>query len=97
MKVFIVNLEVKPEFIDEFIEVSKKNQEGSAKEAGNVRFDLLRDEANPNLFRLYEVWRDDEAIAAHREAPHYQAWAKAMEYCLSAPRSKSVSTPLALS
>ena len=97
MKVFIVRLEVKPECIDEFVKVSLANAQGSAKEAGNVRFDLLKEEGTENVYRLYEVWKDDEAIAAHRETPHYKAWSKAMETVLAAPRSKTVSTPLALS
>lgn len=97
MKVFIVRLEVKPECIDEFTKVSLVNAQDSAKEEGNVRFDLLKEEGTENVFRLYEVWKNDDAIAAHRETEHYKAWSKAMETVLAAPRSKTVSEPLALS
>lgn len=90
MKIFIVDLKVKPECIDEFIDVTIRNAEGSVAESGNVRFDVLRDAQDPCAFKLYEVWDDDAAIAAHREAPHYKEWSEAMKSMLSADRSKTV-------
>ena len=47
MKILFVNLEVKEEFVEEFAEFTRKNHEGSVKEAGNIRFDALRDKDNP--------------------------------------------------
>ena len=92
MKAFIVSLNVKPECVDAFIEVTGRNAAGSVREPGNVRFDVLRDADDPCSFKLYEVWLDDEAIAAHRDAPHYKEWAEAMGGMLSAPRSKTVNS-----
>ena len=43
---------------------------------------------------LYEAWADDDAIAAHRDAPHYKEWSEAMSRMLSAPRSKTVNEPV---
>ena len=43
--------------------------------AKGVRFDVLRDRADPNVFWFYEVYaNDDTAVAAHRSSAHYKAW-----------------------
>lgn len=41
-------------------------------EAGNLRYDLWRDQANPERFVLDELYVDDAAIAAHRETAHFR-------------------------
>ena len=94
MKVFIVNLKCKPECRDEFIALTKHNAENSVKEEGNVRFDFLMDEYDPCSFKLYEVWKDDAAIDAHRDAPHYQKWAAEVGEMLAEKRSKTVAAPV---
>ena len=42
-------------------------------EPGCDRFDVCRDENNPSVFYLYEIYHSKEAIDAHRAAPHYLA------------------------
>lgn len=44
----------------------------SRAEAGNLRYDLWVDQADPNRFVLDELYRDNAAIAAHRASPHFQ-------------------------
>ena len=56
-----VNVEVKPERLDEFLEVIQNNAAGSRKEPECYRFDILRNEENPNKFTFYEVYKDREA------------------------------------
>ncbi len=41
-------------------------------ESGNLRFDLWVDQAEPGRFILDELYASDEAIASHRETPHFQ-------------------------
>lgn len=41
-------------------------------EAGNLRYDLWRDQANPERFVLDELYVDNAAIAAHRETAHFR-------------------------
>ena len=43
-------------------------------EAGCLRFDLLRDNDNPNKFACYEVWSNADALKAHMDEPHTKAW-----------------------
>jgi quinol monooxygenase YgiN len=41
-------------------------------EPGNLRWDIWRDREDPNRFVLDELYRDDEAVAAHRATPHFK-------------------------
>src|ERR1700753_3109991 len=43
----------------------------SRAEAGNLRYDLWRDQADPGRFVLDELYADNTAIAAHRASPHF--------------------------
>jgi len=70
-----VTVEVKPERVDEFLEVMNIDTEGSRKEPGCMRFDLLRSSDKDNVFHFYEAYKDADAIAFHKEQPHYQKWA----------------------
>ncbi|MDH4089947.1 MAG: antibiotic biosynthesis monooxygenase [Cyclobacteriaceae bacterium] len=74
MIVNIVHVLVKPEFINPFLEATKKNHENSIKEPGNFRFDILQDAQNPCKFVLYEAYASEEAVAAHKEKAHYFEW-----------------------
>jgi len=51
----VVSVEISPERIDAFLAVMKIDAEESRKEEGCLRFDVLRDESNPNKFIFYEV------------------------------------------
>ncbi len=43
----------------------------SRAEAGNLRYDLWQDQADPNRFVLDELYVDGAALAAHRATPHF--------------------------
>ncbi|MGV4797329.1 antibiotic biosynthesis monooxygenase [Rhizobium sp. F40D2] len=43
-------------------------------EPGNLRWDVWRDTAMPERYVLDELYRDVEAVDAHRQTPHYQAY-----------------------
>ena len=44
----------------------------SRAEPGNLRYDIWREKAEPNRLVLDELYASDEAVAAHRAAPHFQ-------------------------
>jgi quinol monooxygenase YgiN len=46
----------------------------SRAEPGNLRYDLWADQAEAGRFVLDELYRDAEAVAAHRASPHFQAY-----------------------
>jgi (4S)-4-hydroxy-5-phosphonooxypentane-2,3-dione isomerase len=94
MQVLSVSIHVKPEHVEAFIPAMLENARGSRTEPGNLRYDLLRDDDDPNHFLLYEVYRDAAALEAHRAAPHFQKWAATVEPWLAAPRTRVRAQPL---
>src|SRR5688572_2117566 len=44
----------------------------SRQEPGNLRWDIWRDAARPGRFVLDELYRNQAAVAAHRETAHFQ-------------------------
>ena len=58
---------------DEFLKVMAIDVEGSRKEAGCLRFDLL--EGGNGVYHFYEVYKDSAAMTLHKEQDHYKAWA----------------------
>jgi autoinducer 2-degrading protein len=82
----IVRLDVKPEHVDDFLKLVTFNASESRNEPGNLRFDVVRSVDNPTLFRLYEVYRDDDAVRAHQATPHYAKWRAEIEGLLITPR-----------
>ena len=78
MHVTIVQVQVKPEHIQNFIEASRLNYAGSMREAGNRRFDVLQRPDDPTEFVLYEAYASAEDAAAHKHTPHYLKWRDAV-------------------
>ncbi|WP_076069645.1 putative quinol monooxygenase [Sphingomonas montana] len=50
----------------------------SRAEPGNLRYDLWQDHSEPGRFFLDELYRDADAVAAHRATPHFQAYLAAI-------------------
>lgn len=74
-----VSVHVKPERTEEFLRAIEEDGRGSREdEPGCLRFDVLQDQADPQHYFFYEVYRDETALEAHRAAPHYQVWAAAV-------------------
>jgi autoinducer 2-degrading protein len=75
-----VKVRVKPEERERFlkaIEVDALGSEGD--EPGCMRFNVLHDQQDANVYYFYEVYRDEAAIEAHRAAPHYAVWRAAAD------------------
>jgi autoinducer 2-degrading protein len=86
MIVTVVNIIVKPENIDQFVEATIENHQHSIKEKGNLRFDVLQHRDNLAAFTLYEAYESDEEAAAHRKTAHYLKWRDAVESWMAKPR-----------
>ena len=75
-----VTIRIKEGFSDQFTEASFGDSQGSVRdEPGCFRFDILKSTEEPNLFHLYEVYEDEAALDAHRNAPHYKKWRSTVE------------------
>lgn len=86
MVVLHVTIQVKPEHVQQFLEVVRYDAEHSEKdEPGCLRFDVIQDREDPNKFYFYEVYRHDAALAAHRETPHFKQYFEKTQTMLAAP------------
>ena len=86
MIVICVYVIVKKEHIEDFIRASISNQNGSVKEPGNLRFDVLQSSEDTSRFLLYEVYESEDAAAAHKKTPHYLEWRDSVADWVAQPR-----------
>lgn len=86
MVILHVTLQVKPEHVAEFLEIARYDAEHSEQdEPGCLRFDVIQDRDNSNRFYFYEVYRDQAALEAHRETPHFKRYVEKSQPWLAAP------------
>ena len=86
MHIVIVTIDIKPELTDRFIAAMLENAKNSVTlEPGCFRFDVARDEQNPNRIYLYEAYKDKSAFDAHVKMPHYHAWRDTVKDWFAAP------------
>jgi quinol monooxygenase YgiN len=75
-----VKVRVKPDMRQKFLDAIEVDALGSEQdEPGCVRFNVLQDDADENVYYFYEVYRDEVAVEAHRAAPHYAVWKAAAD------------------
>lgn len=86
MQVVCVHVHVKPEHRQEFIEATLENARSTVEEPGNLRFDVIQETDDPNRFVLYEAYRDEAGMIAHKETAHYARWRDAVAPWMAAPR-----------
>jgi autoinducer 2-degrading protein len=86
MYVVCVHIHVKPEHREAFIEATMENARNTLHESGNLRFDVLQQADDENRFVLYEAYRDELGMKAHKETPHYARWAEMVTPWMAEPR-----------
>jgi (4S)-4-hydroxy-5-phosphonooxypentane-2,3-dione isomerase len=89
MLVVQVSVRVKPEMIEPFKAATVENAMKSLEEPGIARFDVLQQAHDPSRFLLVEVYRSEEATAAHKETAHYAAWRDAVEPMMAEERTRA--------
>lgn len=90
MHVVVVSIEVKPELLNDFLDVTLYNAEHSILEAGIKRFDFFQDVDNPQKFTLVEVYYSKDGQVKHWETDHYKKWKDAVVDMMAQPRQKAV-------
>jgi quinol monooxygenase YgiN len=78
MHVVCIHVRVKPENRDAFITATLENASSTVEEPGALRFDVIQQVDDPNRFLLYEVYRDEAGMKAHKETAHYARWRDAV-------------------
>jgi autoinducer 2-degrading protein len=86
MLVVHVHARVRPERVEAFLAATLANARESLAEPGVLRFDVIQDQADPAHVVLTEVYRDEQAPAAHKLTPHYAAWRDAVAEMMAEPR-----------
>jgi quinol monooxygenase YgiN len=85
MVILQVTVQVKPEYVGQYLEQIRYDAEHSENdEPGCLRFDVIQDRDDPNRFYYYEVYRDEAALEAHRQTPHFKAYSEAVQPWLAA-------------
>lgn len=86
MVILHVTVQVKPEYARQFLDVVRHDAEHSERdEPGCLRFDVIQDRDDANRFYYYEVYRDEAALEAHRQSPHFKHYAEKTAPWLAAP------------
>ena len=89
-----VKVKVKPAARARFLAAIEEDALGSERdEAGCYRFNVLQDDADPNTYYFYEVYKDQAPLEAHRAAPHYATWRAAAD-TLDGPSLPTRCTPV---
>jgi (4S)-4-hydroxy-5-phosphonooxypentane-2,3-dione isomerase len=89
MLIITVDARVKPGDVEAFKRATVENASRSLNEPGIAGFDVLQAEDDPTRFLLVEVYRTEEAPAAHKETGHYRAWKEAVAPMMAQPRTSA--------
>jgi (4S)-4-hydroxy-5-phosphonooxypentane-2,3-dione isomerase len=87
MLIVIVNVRVVADGVEAFKAATLENARASVLEAGIARFDVIQDRDDPSRFALIEVYRDEQAPAAHKLTAHYLTWRDAVAPLMASPRT----------
>lgn len=83
----VVDVKVKENQEDAFLESSIKNARLSKREAMNQRFDVLQARDDPSQFALVEIYRNANGPLDHKETVHYAEWRDTVADMMASPRS----------
>ncbi|MGH3258914.1 MAG: putative quinol monooxygenase, partial [Streptosporangiaceae bacterium] len=78
MLVVHVHARIRAGQVEDFLAATHINARASLNEPGVLRFDMIQDQADPAHVVLVEVYRDEEASAAHKQTAHYATWRDAV-------------------
>jgi len=70
----VVLLEARPDSVSALEEELRANQSKSIHEPGCLKWEWSRKVSTPNMFAIYEIYRDEEAVAAHMASAHLKRW-----------------------
>ena len=95
MIALVVTIRIKPGHKEAFMESMMGDAQGSNNdEPGCLRFDVLQDNEDTNKIHLYEVYKDQAAVDAHRQAPHYLKGRETVKDWFDGEAERNVATPI---
>lgn len=78
-KALLAYLSVKPGSETRFLEAANPVIEKSRQEPGNLLYILPQSETEPQQFVFYELFRNNDALEAHRKSAHVMEFLKTVE------------------
>ena len=82
-----VRFDVKPEFAESWLEITREFTEATRAEQGNLFFDWYRSPESPTTFLLCEAFREGDAPAEHVNSAHFTEFTgAAAQYLERTPR-----------
>ena len=72
--VLLVNIRIKPESVEAFMQKLGENARAARKEPGCRQFEVLVDPKDRTKVALFEVYDDDKAFEAHQATPHFKKY-----------------------
>ena len=86
MYILVNTMYPKPEKRDEFLQaITEDAQACLSNERGCLRFDVMRDNEDPDQFHLTEVYRDQAAFEEHLRTPHLQRYREVSKDLMAQP------------
>jgi autoinducer 2-degrading protein len=70
----LVKVRAHPDVVERLLPAMLLNAAESVKEETCYQFDVIRGHDDENEFIFYEVYKDEEALATHRQTPHFLAY-----------------------
>jgi autoinducer 2-degrading protein len=88
-----VKVRIKAGERERFLKAIEVDALGSERdEPGCLRFNVLQDKEEPNVYYFFEVYRNEGALEAHRAAPHYAVWRAASDTLDGPPQATRCDT-----
>ena len=71
----MAEIEVRPEWLERYLAAARTvGAESVAKEPGVICIFPMQQKENPNIIRIVEIYRDEEAYKAHLQTPHFRTY-----------------------
>ena len=73
MDAALIQFDIKSEHLDNVLDALLEDARGSLRdEMGTLRFEVIRDDTDPNRVYLYEAYTDEAAFQTHVHGPHFR-------------------------
>ena len=91
MLVNLVKVRIKPEQRQRFLQAIEHDAIASERdEPGCLRFNVIRDTQDENVYFFYEIYKDEAALEAHRGMPHFAVWREAAAVALDGEAERTL-------
>jgi quinol monooxygenase YgiN len=69
-----VNIRIRPESVDAFMQKLAENAAAARREPGCKQFDVVVDPKDPTHVMLYEIYDDEKAFERHQQTPAFKKY-----------------------